>query len=152
MVSNHVVIYLKCLLQINGLKFDFSKFSERGSQSSFPRPLPCFFSGFALGSGLALTSQALRLGLHPRFLGASRPRFGLCRPQRLIGELNFCLSPQINSWIRPYHDGKIMDILTYMLHANLMIIIRSPHITIYIIRRSSPETYMSHVFFTGPTS
>ena len=60
-----VIIYSKCLPQIctkmNNFKFDFSKnFLGRGSPSPLPRPLPRFVSGFALGSGSALNSQALR--------------------------------------------------------------------------------------------
>ena len=46
---------------MSGFKFDFSKnFLGRGSPSPLPRPLPPIFSGFALGSGFALNSRALR--------------------------------------------------------------------------------------------
>ena len=38
----------------------FKNFLGRGSPSPLPRPLPRFFSGFALGSGFALNSRALR--------------------------------------------------------------------------------------------
>ena len=38
----------------------FKNFLGRGSPSPLPRPLPRFFSGFALGSGFALNFQALR--------------------------------------------------------------------------------------------
>ena len=38
----------------------FWKFSGEGLTSPLPKPLPRFFSGFALGSGFALNSRALR--------------------------------------------------------------------------------------------
>ena len=38
----------------------FKNFLGRGSPSPLPRPLPRFFSDFALGSGFALNSRALR--------------------------------------------------------------------------------------------
>ena len=74
----HVVVYFKCLPQIctkmNGLKFDFSKnFWGGAHRAPSPDPSPRFLSGFALGSGFALNSQALRsqlsigkLGLAPQ--------------------------------------------------------------------------------------
>ena len=46
---------------MNGFKFDFSKIFWGGAhRAPSPDPLPRFFSGFALGSGFALNSRALR--------------------------------------------------------------------------------------------
>ena len=69
--------------KMNDFKFDFSKiFWGVAHRAPSPDPSPRFFSGFALGSGFALNSQALCAFDS----GASRPRFGL-RPQLLVGEL-----------------------------------------------------------------
>ena len=46
---------------MNGFKFDFSKIFWGGAhRAPSPDPSPRFFSGFALGSGFALNSRALR--------------------------------------------------------------------------------------------
>ena len=46
---------------MNGFKFDFSKISWGGAhRAPSPDPSPRFFLGFALGSGFALNSRALR--------------------------------------------------------------------------------------------
>ena len=83
---------------MNGFKFDFSKnFLERGSPSPLPRPLPRFFSGFALGSGFALNSRALRaldsgFALDTRVLRALDSGFAL----------NFRMGTLVwPPWIRP---------------------------------------------------
>ena len=60
-----VIIYFKCFPQIctkmNNFKFDFWKISWGGAyRAPSPDPSPVCFSGFALGSGFALNSQALR--------------------------------------------------------------------------------------------
>ena len=57
--------YFKCLPQIctkmHGFKIDFSKIFWGGAhRAPSPDPSPRFFSGFALGSGFALNSRALR--------------------------------------------------------------------------------------------
>ena len=87
---------------MNGFKFDFSKIFWGGAhRAPSPDPSPVFFSGFALGLDFALNSRALRprLGLRPRFSGASRPRFSFgLRPQLSIWNLG--LAPKVNSWIR----------------------------------------------------
>ena len=63
---NHAGYHLfKCLPQIctkmNNLKFDFStNFWGGAHRAPSPDPSPRFFSGFALGSGFPLNSQALR--------------------------------------------------------------------------------------------
>ena len=47
--------------QNDGFKFDFSKIFWGGAhRAPSPDPSPRFFSGFALGSGFALNSRALR--------------------------------------------------------------------------------------------
>ena len=47
--------------KMSGLKFDFSKIFWGGAhRAPSPDPSPRFFSGFALGSGFALNSRALR--------------------------------------------------------------------------------------------
>ena len=80
---------------MNDFEFDFSKIFWGGAhRAPSPDPSPRFFSGFALSSGFALNSQALRAFDS----GASRPRFGL-RPQLLVGELGLA-PPKINCWIR----------------------------------------------------
>ena len=90
----------------------FKNFLGRGSPSPSPDPSPRFFSGFALGSGFALNSRALRfsrprLGLRPRYSGASRPRIGL-RPYISIGDLGLAPPPKINSWIRLWLEEGVM--------------------------------------------
>ena len=81
----------------------FQKFSGEGLTEPPPQtPPPRFFSGFALGSGFALNSRALRaldsgFALDTRALRALDSGFAL----------NFRLGtlvwppPKINSWIRP---------------------------------------------------
>ena len=79
-------------------KLIFQKISEEEHRAPSPNQFPRFCSGFALSSGFAINSWALRtLWLRPRLSGASRPRFGL-RPQLSISELG--LTPKINTWIR----------------------------------------------------
>ena len=47
--------------EMNGFKFDFSKIFWGGAhRAPSPDPSPRFFSSFALGSGFALNSRALR--------------------------------------------------------------------------------------------
>ena len=86
---------------MNGFKFDFSKIFWGGAhRAPSPDPSPRFFSGFALGSGFALNSRALRaldsgFALDTRALRALDSGFAL----------NFRLGilvwpPKVNSWIR----------------------------------------------------
>ena len=89
---------------MNGFKFDFSKIFWGGAhRAPSPDPSPRFFSGFALGSGFALNSRALRalvsgFALDTRALRALDSGFAL----------NFRLGTlvwppkKINSWIRPW--------------------------------------------------
>ena len=52
---------LQICTKMNGFKFDFSKIFWGGAhRAPSPDPSPRFFSGFALGSGFALNSRALR--------------------------------------------------------------------------------------------
>ena len=66
MVENHACCHLFQMFASNMHQNEwfqvwfFLNFLGRGSPSSLPRPLPIFFSGFALGSDFALNSQALR--------------------------------------------------------------------------------------------
>ena len=87
---------------MNGFKFDFSKIFWGGAhRAPSPDPSPRFFSGFALGSGFALNSRALRaldsgFALDTRALRALDSGFALyCRLATLVWP------PKINSWIRP---------------------------------------------------
>ena len=80
----------------------FKNFLGRGSPSPLPRPLPRFFSGFALVSGFALNSRALRaldsgFALDTRALRALDSGFALnFRLRTLVWP-----PPKIKSWIRP---------------------------------------------------
>ena len=71
---------------MNGFKFDFSKIFWGGAhRAPSPDPSPRFFSGFALGSGFALSSQALRafdsgFALDSRALRALDSGFALDSP------------------------------------------------------------------------
>ena len=57
---NHFISHVKKLHQIEWFQVWFFKnFLGRSSPSPLPRPLPRFFSGFALGSSFALNSRAL---------------------------------------------------------------------------------------------
>ena len=89
---------------MNGFKFDFSKIFWGGAhRAPSPDPSPRFFSGFALGSGFALNSRALRaldsgFALDTRALRALDSGFA---------PLTFDWGPwfgplKINSWIRPW--------------------------------------------------
>ena len=81
MVSNHACCHLFKMFALNVHQNDwfqvrfFKYFLGTGSPSSFLRPLPRFFSGFALGSGFALNSQALRAfdSASPSILGRFAP-------------------------------------------------------------------------------
>ena len=88
---------------MSGFKFDFSKIFWGGAhRASSPDPSPRFFSGFALGLGFALNSQALRafdsgFALDSRALRALDSGFALnFRLENLVWP------PKINSWIRPW--------------------------------------------------
>ena len=79
----------------------FKNFLGRGWPNPLPRPLSRFFSGFALGSGFALNSRALRaldsgFALDTRALRALDSGFAL---NFRLGTLVW--PPKINSWIRP---------------------------------------------------
>ena len=99
----HVVVYFKCLPQIctkmNGFKFDFSKIFWGGAhRAPSPDPSPRFFSGFALGSGFALNSQALCNRASPSILGRFAPSIW-ASPSTFGWKLGLA-PPKINSWIR----------------------------------------------------
>ena len=85
---------------MNGFKLDFyKKLLGRGSPSPLPTPLSRFFSGFALGSGFALNSQALRafdsgFALDSRALRALDSGFAL--DSRALRALDSWLRPQPN--------------------------------------------------------
>ena len=86
---------------MNSFKFDFSKIFWGGLTEPLPRPFPRFFSGFTLGLGFALNSQALRaldsgFALDTRALRALDSGFAL---NFQLGTLVW--PPKINSWIRP---------------------------------------------------
>ena len=79
----------------------FKNFLGRGSPSPFPRPLPRFFSGFALGSSFALNSQALCAfdsGFALDFQALRALDSGFALNFRLLNLVN--CPPKLNSWIR----------------------------------------------------
>ena len=57
----------------------FKNFLGRGSPSPLPRPLPRYVSGFALGSGFALDSRALRALVCPPEIHPTE--WKICAPQ-----------------------------------------------------------------------
>ena len=85
-------------------------------------PLPCFFSGFALGSGFALNSQALcsfdsGFALDSRALHSLDSGFALN-----FGLENLvCPRPPINSWIRQCLSVTIDDEFKMDLHVGCMV-------------------------------
>ena len=92
---------------MNGFKFDFSKIFWGGAhRAPSPDPSPRFFSGFALGSGFALNSRALRaldsgFALDTRALRALDSGFAL---NFRLGTLvwppqNKFLDPPLNRWV-----------------------------------------------------
>ena len=100
----HVVVYFKCLPQIctkmNGFKFDFSKIFWGGAhRASSPDPSPRFFSGFALGSGFALNSQALR---------AFESGFALDSRALRALDSGFALNFRLKTWFGP-PQNKFLD-------------------------------------------
>ena len=89
----------------------FKHFLGRGSPSPLPRPLPFFFSGFALDLGFALNSRALcaldsGFALDTRALRALELDSGFALNFRL-GTLVWP-SPKINSWIRPWRRAAMI--------------------------------------------
>ena len=82
---------------MNGIKLDLKNIFWGGAHP--PDPSPRFFSGFALGSGFALNSQALRafdsgFALDSRALRALDSGFAL--DSRALRALNSWLRPQPN--------------------------------------------------------
>ena len=87
---------------MNGFKFDFSKIFKGGAhRAPSPDPSPRFFSGFALGSGFALNSRALR-ALDSGFALDTRALRALDSASPVTFDWGLWFGPpKVNSWIRP---------------------------------------------------